>query len=94
MKIRYFDNAATMKVKREVLDKMFPYFIELYGNPSSLYTLGRRAKMGIEEARREVADLIKCDKNEIYFTSGGTESDNTALKGIMYANKNKGKSTN
>ena len=91
MKIRYFDNAATMKVKREVLDKMFPYFIELYGNPSSLYTLGRRAKMGIEEARREVADLIKCDKNEIYFTSGGTESDNTALKGIMYANKNKGK---
>ena len=91
MKIRYFDNAATTKVKKEVMDKMFPYFIESYGNPSSLYTLGRRAKMGIEEARREVADLINCDKNEIYFTSGGTESDNTALKGIMYLNKNKGK---
>lgn len=91
MKIRYFDNAATTQVKKEVMDKMFPYFIESYGNPSSLYTLGRKAKVGIEEARREVADLINCDKDEIYFTSGGTESDNTALKGIMYLNKNKGK---
>ena len=91
MKIRYFDNAATTQVKKKVMDKMFPYFIESYGNPSSLYTLGRKAKVGIEEARREVADLINCDKDEIYFTSGGTESDNTALKGIMYLNKNKGK---
>ena len=91
MKIRYFDNAATTKVKKEVMDKMFPYFIESYGNPSSLYMLGRTAKVGIEEARRQVANLINCDKNEIYFTSGGTESDNTALKGIMYLNKNKGK---
>ena len=91
MKIRYFDNAATTKVKNEVMDKMFPYFVETYGNPSSLYKVGRMAKVGIEEARRNVADLINCDKNEIYFTSGGTESDNTALKGIMYLNKNKGK---
>ena len=91
MKIRYFDNAATTKVKKEVMDKMFPYFVETYGNPSSLYKVGRMAKVGIEEARRNVADLINCDKNEIYFTSGGTESDNTALKGIMYLNKNKGK---
>ena len=91
MKIRYFDNAATTKVKKEVVDKMFPYFVESYGNPSSLYTLGRMAKVGIEEARKHVANLINCDKNEIYFTSGGTESDNTALKGIMYLNKNKGK---
>lgn len=91
MKIRYFDNAATTKVKKDVMDKMFPYFTELYGNPSSLYTLGRKAKIRIEEARKQVADLINCNKNEIYFTSGGTESDNTALKGIMYLNKNKGK---
>ena len=91
MKIRYFDNAATTKVKKEVMDKMFPYFVETYGNPSSLYMLGRTAKVGIEEARKHVANLIHCDKNEIYFTSGGTESDNTALKGIMYVNKNKGK---
>lgn len=91
MKIRYFDNSATTKVKSEVINKMFPYFVESYGNPSSLYTLGRIAKVGIEEARKHVANLINCDKNEIYFTSGGTESDNTALKGIMYLNKNKGK---
>ena len=91
MKIRYFDNAATTKVKKEVMDKIFPYFVETYGNPSSLYKVGRMAKVGIEEARRNVADLINCDKNEIYFTSGGTESDNTALKGIMYLNKYKGK---
>ena len=91
MKIRYFDNAATTKVKKEVVDNMFPYFVESYGNPSSLYTLGRTAKVGIEKARKHVANLINCDKNEIYFTSGGTESDNTALKGIMYLNKNKGK---
>lgn len=91
MKIRYFDNAATTKVKKEVMNKMFPYFVETYGNPSSLYKVGRMAKVGIEEARRNVADLINCDKNEIYFTSGGTESDNTALKGIMYLNKYKGK---
>lgn len=91
MNIRYFDNAATTKVKKEVVDKMFPYFVESYGNPSSLYTLGRTAKVGIEEARKHVANLINCEKNEIYFTSGGTESDNTALKGIMHVNKNKGK---
>ena len=65
MKIRYFDNAATTKVKKEVMDKMFPYFIEAYGNPSSLYKLGRTAKVGIEEARKHVANLINCDKNEI-----------------------------
>ena len=91
MKIRYFDNAATTKVKKEVVDNMFPYFVESYGNPSSLYTLGRTAKVGIEEARKHVANLINCEKNEIYFTSGGTESDNTALKGIMHVSKNKGK---
>ena len=91
MKIRYFDNAATTKIKKEVLDKMFPYLIEEYGNPSSLYTLGRRARVAVEEARKQVAELINCDKNEIYFTGGGTESDNTALKGIMGLKKNKGK---
>lgn len=91
MKIRYFDNAATTMVKKEVLDKMFPYFMQEYGNPSSLYKLGRTARVGVEEARKNIANLINCDKNEIYFTSGGTESDNTALKGIMDLEKNKGK---
>ena len=91
MKIRYFDNSATTKVRKEVLDKMFPYFMLEYGNPSSLYKLGRTARVAVEEARRNVANLINCDKNEIYFTSGGTESDNTALKGIMNLDKNRGK---
>ena len=91
MRIRYFDNAATTKVRKEVFDKMFPYFMEEYGNPSSLYKLGRMARVGVEEARKQVANLVNCDKNEIYFTSGGTESDNTALKGIMYLDKCIGK---
>lgn len=91
MKVRYFDNAATTKVRKEVVNRMFPYFMQEYGNPSSLYKLGRKARVGVEEARRNVANLINCDKNEIYFTSGGTESDNTVLKGIMNLDKNKGK---
>ena len=65
----YFDNAATTKVKEEVLEEMKPYFCEQYGNPSSLYTIGRNAKRSIEEAREKVANLIGATKNEIYFTS-------------------------
>ena len=80
----YFDNAATTKIKPEVLKEMMPYLTEEYGNPSSLYGIGRSAKKAIENARKQVADLINCDKNEIYFTGCGTESDNTALKGIAY----------
>ena len=86
----YFDNAATTKVKKEVLEEMLPYFCEEYGNPSSIYNIGRKAKKAIEDAREKVANLIGADKNEIYFTSCGTESDNTALKGIAYKNKEKG----
>lgn len=90
MKIRYFDNAATTKVKEEVLIEMFPYFMESYGNPSSMYSLGRRNKRAIEDARHKVANLIGCNQHEVYFTSGGSESDNMAIKGFAYANKNKG----
>ena len=88
--IVYFDNAATTKVKEDVLEEMMPYFSVEYGNPSSLYNIGRRAKRKIEEAREKVAKLIGADKNEIFFTAGGSESDNTALKGIAYKNKGKG----
>lgn len=87
----YFDNAATTKVKEEVLKEMIPYFNLEYGNPSSLYSIGRRAKKAIEEARQRVSMLIGADKSEIYFTGCGSESDNTALKGIAYANKEKGR---
>lgn len=91
MEIRYFDNAATTKVKEEVLNAMFPYFCKEYGNPSSIYTLGRSAKKAIEDAREKVANLINCKPSEIYFTGCGSESDNMALKGIAYANMQKGK---
>lgn len=90
MEIRYFDNAATTKVKEEVLKEMFPYFGVEYGNPSSMYSIGRRARKAMETARKRVAELINCQPKEIYFTSCGSESDNMALKGIAYANKEKG----
>ena len=90
MNIRYFDNAATTKVKEEVVKEMFPYFFQEYGNPSSLYSIGRSAKRAMEEARGKVANLINCKPSEIYFTGCGSESDNTALKGIAYAKKSQG----
>lgn len=86
----YFDNAATTKVKDEVLQEMIPYFSEKYGNPSAMYALARETKKEIEKAREKVANLIGCNKKEIYFTSCGSEADNTAIKGIAYKNKFKG----
>lgn len=91
MKVRYFDNAATTRVKEEVLKEMLPYFNEKYGNPSSLYSIGRISKKAIEEARKKVASLINCQANEIYFTGCGSESDNTIIKGIAYSQRKKGK---
>lgn len=91
MKVRYFDNAATTRVKEEVLKEMLPYFNERYGNPSSLYSIGRISKKAIEEARKKVATLINCQANEIYFTGCGSESDNTIIKGIAYSQRKKGK---
>ncbi len=91
MKIRYFDNAATTRVKKEVLEEMLPYFNERYGNPSSLYSIGRISKKAIEEARKKVANLINANPNEIYFTGCGSESDNTIIKGIAYSRRKQGK---
>lgn len=90
MDIKYFDNAATTKVAEEVLNEMIPYLKDEFGNPSSMYTIGRSAKRAIEEARSKVAKLINCEPKEIYFTSSGSESDNTAIKGIAYQNSYKG----
>lgn len=87
----YLDHGATTKVDERVLSKMLPYFSINYGNPSSMYFLGRRNKRAIEEARNDVASNIGAKSKEIYFTSCGSESDNLALKGIAYANKHKGK---
>ena len=90
MKIRYFDHAATTAVKEEVLREMAPYLNIEYGNPSSMYSIGRKAKKTIEQARRKVARIINCNAKEIYFTSGGSESDNIAIKGIAYSLRQKG----
>lgn len=90
MSSKYFDNAATTKVKQEVLNEMIPYFEVEYGNPSSMYSIGRSAKRAVNVAREKVAKLINSDANEIIFTGSGSESDNLALKGIARASKNKG----
>lgn len=87
----YLDNAATTRVKKEVIEEMRKYFDEYYGNPSSsLYELGRKSREAIENARKQVADFLNADEKEIYFTAGGSESDNWAIKGVAFANKNKG----
>lgn len=86
----YLDYAATTGVKDEVLKEMLPYFGIEYGNPSSIYGIGRHAKKAIEEARQRVARAINAQPKEIYFTGCGSESDNTALKGIARSLKNRG----
>ncbi|MDI3508009.1 MAG: cysteine desulfurase [Clostridiales bacterium] len=86
----YMDHAATTYVKPEVLDEMLPYFTDKFGNPSSIYFYGREAKEAIEMAREKVAAAIGAEPSEIYFTSGGTESDNWAIKGAAFAGKKKG----
>ena len=89
-KIRYFDHAATTSVDEDVLKEMLPFFSIEYGNPSSIYSIGRHAKKAVEESRQKVARVINSIPKEIYFTSCGSESDNLAIKGIAYANKCKG----
>ncbi len=79
MKRIYFDNAATTALDPEVLEAMMPYLTERFGNPSSVYSYGREAKMGVEAARKSVAKLLGCKPGEIFFTSGGTESSNAAI---------------
>lgn len=86
----YLDNAATTPVDKRVLEAMLPYYSDVFGNPSSLYSYGQEAKKAIEEAREKVAKALGADADEIYFTSGGSESDNWALKGVAYALKDKG----
>jgi len=86
----YLDHAATTPTHPEVVKAMLPYFTDAFGNPSSIYSCGQEARGAIEEARTKVAELIGARSEEIIFTSGGTEADNFALKGVAYANENKG----
>ena len=89
-KIIYLDNAATTKVAPEVVEAMLPYFTEYYGNPSSVYELAGISKKAVTEGREKVASVIGANPNDIYFTAGGSESDNWALKATFEAYKNKG----
>ena len=92
MRYVYADNSATTALSPKVLEKMMPYLTEVYGNPSSIYTIGAKAKAAVETARENIAkNLGAANPNEIYFTSGGSESDNWALKGVCHALKAKGK---
>lgn len=90
MKNVYMDYAATTYVKPEVLEEMMPFFTEKYGNPSSFYGISRETKMAIDKARSRVSKALNCDPNEIYFTGGGSEADNWAIKGIASAHRKKG----
>lgn len=88
--IIYFDNAATTPVRKEVLDTILPYFTTNFGNPSSIYKIGQKNKKALEIAREQVAAALNAKPEEIYFTGGGSESDNWALAGVCEALKNKG----
>ena len=90
MKVRYFDHAATTPVREEVIKEMIPYFGIQYGNASTMYSLGRNAKKAMNISRKKIEHALNADSNEVYFTSCGSESDNLAIKGFAYANKNRG----
>jgi len=87
----YFDHAATTPLDERVLKEMLPYFTEVFGNPNSQHVFGRESVKAVDKARDDIARIINCKPSELYFTSGGTESDNWALRGIAYANQKKGK---
>lgn len=87
----YADNAATTKLSKTSLDAMMPFFTDVYGNPSSLHSLGQTAKENLEESRELIADIIGSKPREIYFTSGGSEADNQAIRTAAYIGKRKGK---
>lgn len=90
-KIVYMDHAATTYTAPEVVEAMIPYFSEYCGNPSSVYSIGELSKSAIDNARKQTAAVLNAEPEEIFFTSGGTEADNWALKGVALANKRKGK---
>ena len=90
-KLIYLDNAATTKTAPEVVEAMLPYFTENYGNPSSIYSLGATSKKAVTEGRGKIANVIGAKESEIYFTAGGSEADNWALKAVFEINAVKGK---
>ena len=91
MKKVYFDNAATTQTDKDVAATVLEYMTNTFGNPGSVHAFGREARKAVDIAREQVAKLIGAQPNEIFFTSGGTESDNISIKGVAYANRNRGK---
>ena len=87
----YADNAATTKMSQVAIDAMLPYFTNIYGNPSSLHSVGQEAKEALEDARARVAKCLGCEAREIYFTSGGSEADNQAIRSAAFYGARKGK---
>ncbi|MDX9739064.1 MAG: cysteine desulfurase NifS [Candidatus Dojkabacteria bacterium] len=87
----YLDNSATTKIHPEVVESMMPYLTQLYGNASSIYRIGRESRKAVDSARDKVAKALNATSSEIFFTSGGTEADNWAIKGVAFANEKKGK---
>ena len=90
-KLIYMDHAATTQVREEVLSAMLPYFSGAFGNPSSFYTIAQEARKAVDDSREQVARCLGARMSEVVFTSGGTESDNTALKGVAFAMQNVGR---
>ena len=87
----YADNAATTKMSRRAVEAMLPYMTEVYGNPSSLHTMGQEAKEALEDARARIARILNCDAREVVFTSGGSEADNQAIRSAAWVGARKGK---
>ncbi len=85
----YLDNAASTAIHDDVFEEMLPFLKEAYGNPSSIHTVGRRASTGIQVSRKRISELVNCLPEEIFFTSGGTESNNTTISGVASANRGK-----
>ena len=90
MKKVYLDYSATTPMKKEVIDEMLPYLTEHFGNPSSIHSFGRESRKAVDNARDQIAKTLGAKSDEIFFTAGGTESDNWAIKGVAYAMKGKG----
>jgi len=90
MPVVYFDNNATTPLDRRVLEAMMPYLTERYANPNSIYSIAKVVRQGVEEARQKTASALGCDESEIIFTAGGSESNNTVIKGVWAQNKGKG----
>ena len=87
----YLDNAATTKTRQEVVDAMLPYFTEYYGNASAVYDFGAKAREAMDRSRETIGEILHTDAGNIYFTAGGSESDNWALRGIAEACSDRGR---